>query len=908
MRAISTAQNAILTVQAQGGAQNIVMRCWTKDGAGNWRDLTNYALGENLVKSLTWREGIDDPGITWEATFIREAELLSLAPLVTTSALNRGFVPTGPAYDPLLQVGRQMRFEWYLASEDDPVTIPNAFIAVTAIAAFTGYIDSINAAGDGEIHLTGRGLEAQLIDNYIERERVYAFAQGGSATAGCYIFELNRAYLVGDLVLPTNANLNGHYYRVSTAGTSSATVEPTWPTGAGATVANGAGALVFTESGATSNTTGTAVETVMQQLLTDNASGVTLWCPVSPAWAVKWFNVTRQPLFDELRALADQIGWCLRYVWDPTATDLRTGTSTGAMRLKLYDPNRANTTSARTFQKGDQLDIKRAEVSIHDIRNAVNVVYSDSQDLDSAGIPKRKVIAVTDSASITKYGRRFCEIDEASTSNIDTSAEATTLANAVLSDLSEPTADFEVEVRLFPFVEVTDLYTLAANGVHFDVDEKLAVVGYDHSHSAADSTTTIRMRGKPSSAASKWQQIATDGKSGEVHALQTLDASVAHTVTNLLPMIGGMSGVIQASGYDKANRQTDFELHVSTSNGFTPTAATLKTVSSEKSFALSDLDPSKAYYARLVPLVMNGRKRVQGLPSAQFAITPARAQSTHLNSDVIWGRLPLNGGFETQFDSLAMPDFWSFTGAGPPVFGTDIQVATTSGISGGQYLKVKTSTTSMSTNIFSAWFAVNELAWYAPSMWRKCVSGGADTVGFAIQWADISKSVIGAYSETFPLNDSVGTWVKQRLAASQPTAGARFARLNVYLLNTATAVKEVDVDEVVWNEDERWHYVGASGEPAFANSWVNYAAGGFQVARFMREASGFVVVEGLVKSGTLGAAIFTLPVGYRPPSNLSFAVTSNAAFGIVEVLTGGVIDAPVGSNVYVALNARFRTE
>lgn len=50
----------------------------------------------------------------------------------------------------------------------------------------------------------------------------------------------------GDIVRPTNANDNGHYYKCTTAGTT-AGAEPTWPTGSGSTVDDGS--VVWTEQG-----------------------------------------------------------------------------------------------------------------------------------------------------------------------------------------------------------------------------------------------------------------------------------------------------------------------------------------------------------------------------------------------------------------------------------------------------------------------------------------------------------------------------------------------------------------------------------------------------------------------------------------------------------------------------------
>jgi hypothetical protein len=67
-----------------------------------------------------------------------------------------------------------------------------------------------------------------------------------------------------------------------------------------------------------------------------------------------------------------------------------------------------------------------------------------------------------------------------------------------------------------------------------------------------------------------------------------------------------------------------------------------------------------------------------------------------------------------------------------------------------------------------------------------------------------------------------------------------------------------------------WHYVGNAGEPAFQNSWANYGApyGG---ARFRKMPDGLVIMDGLIQSGTVGAAAFTLPAGYRPDDGASGA-------------------------------------
>jgi len=60
------------------------------------------------------------------------------------------------------------------------------------------------------------------------------------------------------------------------------------------------------------------------------------------------------------------------------------------------------------------------------------------------------------------------------------------------------------------------------------------------------------------------------------------------------------------------------------------------------------------------------------------------------------------------------------------------------------------------------------------------------------------------------------------------------------------------------------HFVGDAGEPAFTNSWVNFTTTDF--AYFYKDRDR-VYMGGIIKSGASGASAFTLPVGYRPPSN-----------------------------------------
>ena len=106
---------------------------------------------------------------------------------------------------------------------------------------------------------------------------------------------------------------------------------------------------------------------------------------------------------------------------------------------------------------------------------------------------------------------------------------------------------------------------------------------------------------------------------------------------------------------------------------------------------------------------------------------------------------------------------------------------------------------------------------------------------------------------------------------------------------------------------DHWHYVGETGEPAFANSWVNYDIDNWADARFMKDATGVVHIQGMIKDGTISASLpaFVLPAGYRPIDDLIYATASNNAFGRISVLANGYVLAVVGNNAWFSVGCSF---
>jgi len=74
----------------------------------------------------------------------------------------------------------------------------------------------------------------------------------------------------------------------------------------------------------------------------------------------------------------------------------------------------------------------------------------------------------------------------------------------------------------------------------------------------------------------------------------------------------------------------------------------------------------------------------------------------------------------------------------------------------------------------------------------------------------------------------------------------------------------------------------------YTGTWVDYG-GGYNPGSYRKDALGYVHLRGLVKSGTDGTSITTLPTGYRPEYRHLFVVESNDLAGRLDVLTDGTV-------------------
>jgi hypothetical protein len=199
----------------------------------------------------------------------------------------------------------------------------------------------------------------------------------------------------------------------------------------------------------------------------------------SPNWFVRQYAQREGSVLEACRALALQIGWDLRS-FPRSSNDLE---------LFFYDPERERIDADAVLPQSEYLKVSNLTVDDADVRNQVEVWFGQAST--------RERVRVEDQASINQYGPRFMRIVEDVSSNIDTLAEATTLATAALADLKDPLADHQVETFLWPFVELNDVHAYPANDEHYDRDQRFAVVGYQHTIAKGGGRTTIQTRGKP---------------------------------------------------------------------------------------------------------------------------------------------------------------------------------------------------------------------------------------------------------------------------------------------------------------------------------------------------------------------------------------------------------------------------
>jgi hypothetical protein len=92
---------------------------------------------------------------------------------------------------------------------------------------------------------------------------------------------------------------------------------------------------------------------------------------------------------------------------------------------------------------------------------------------------------------------------------------------------------------------------------------------------------------------------------------------------------------------------------------------------------------------------------------------------------------------------------------------------------------------------------------------------------------------------------------------------------------------------------------------------VNFDASGLAEMRFVKDGSGVVHLEGVVKSGTVPSAIFTLPEGFRPEFRTIWNQITSGGVGRIDIYEAdhvsqaGEVYMANGSNAWIGVNISF---
>lgn len=907
MRAISSAQVGVRF----SGVQSEYVRLSIKDGGGTFRDLGTYP-GYNAVKSITWGEQVEDPHMTFDVTLVREAYKLSLSPFMTTSALNKAFDPAA-SFSALIALNREVKIEVAIVAMDHQPSSGDW------MEVFRGRVDELDASAGQDVRMGGRSLGGRLAQQYIKTELVYSYAEVSGVAKALRVWEpqipvvINKTYL-----LPATRGVSdsgyGRFFKCSQSGTTG-TSEPTWTTGTN--IADGTAKWDYV---AAPTTSGNPVEEVIQNILDDHKSTgdstVTLYVPTSPGWAIREFLQAREFVLDAVLALARQIGWDLRYKWRA---------ATSQFEFTLFSPPRTVPSGIDlSFGASDYANPSKLGVQISNIRNSWRIIYSDTGSLWPDGSAKRKIIEVSDGTSISKYGELWAEIQEDENSGINTSTEATTLINSALSDTKEPTADMSLELtRGFPWVEIHDYYSFAANNLHFDTDQSMAVTGWKQTYDGGNKLkTSLELRGYPTLGAKTWLIESEHIKIPHnerppicvpFNGTVTPSALVIYGPGGQTMGVGGASMAIDQTKDKNRLPEDELEIHIYTTPGGTLDDDTLKEIIRGSGKAhFTDQVPGKQYYGKTVQRSYSKNKLIRGQPSAEFTYIAARASAGHIDSQALTIGPP-NGKFQTVNDDITQrpPDHWTVID-GDWAEGSDLYA----GDGSDQGRVIFFGQTSYQGILLSGSWPITRGARRAKLIVTVSPIGtlsvGRDLQFHLYFFKDQGlEEVAGEVDVVVPYNvAAAGVWTEYIADVDVPT-DANFCQMRAYKASSSSAygfaLAGVYFQPTVPQSNEDW--ITVNGGVGFNTGWSDYPGTYMRAAQYMKDANGIVHLRGEVRrtSGS-NLKIFTLPSGYRPSAWVFFAVQATSAYGDIQIdpsnhaTQPGAVNLGVGTPTYISLD------
>jgi len=486
---------------------------------------------------------------------------------------------------------------------------------------------------------------------------------------------------------------------------------------------------------------GKALEDVIDDILGDWASSHTLTTVGTPSWSLLEYKQVKEPIMSAIRKLTGQIGWDVRYRWSNISSDYE---------LTLYEPARAGGI-VRTFGLDDYFAITQASVSRRDVRNKIDIIYRTSP----SGPPLTYSAPSAGSSTQTKYGVRYCQITESSTSNIDSLAEATVMGDSILSDLEEPLISHGAEMPFFFAAMLGDYYRFAANHL-YDSNQDLAVVGIEHRFGDGKARTILTCRGVPSGGTDRW--LESDARPGLATASDNYSdvapTSVA-TASNIGTVIVTYADPRSATPPVPDWRYT--ECYCDTNVDPVDLVARGK----QTRFEIGGLIPGETYYTKLKIIDDSGNVSTEAISSAQ-EVSKVSTGDIDLSSNM---STPIpNSEFGQQSSAAVPPDNWTVSAGSWSATGVgNIYLDTTDAITGANSLKFEGEPTDPggdhTTHITSDKVPLREGRVYLLRAIVKRPSGDASDVDmrFAAVYYDKDEALISAFNHCTLSGKASGT-------------------------------------------------------------------------------------------------------------------------------------------------------
>lgn len=206
-----------------------------------------------------------------------------------------------------------------------------------------------------------------------------------------------------------------------------------------------------------------------------------------PDFGIYAYELQNVTVIEALMKLADLQGWSLHQFYNDVAGDFQ---------LTYYEPLRVGAVSTRTVGPDDYYNVSELRLNTMRARNAGELIY-----IDAAGVEQ----TITDerAGSADPKTRRLIRLDMRN-SSIRDSVQATALLTAVMDDVHIPELTQRIDCAFLWPVEIGDLQTYSANGVHYDTNQSLAVFAYEHVLRQDARRTYITASGKPSGGYYRW--------------------------------------------------------------------------------------------------------------------------------------------------------------------------------------------------------------------------------------------------------------------------------------------------------------------------------------------------------------------------------------------------------------------